>query len=193
MGHYGVERTYERMKQRIAFDKMKSYVRDYIATCDKCILHKKLIGPKTQYQATNIPPNIFHTMSMDIFGPLPTSVTQHVYVLVVQCVLSRYLFIIPLKTRTATEVCHNLIQRVFFQVGVPVRLLMDNASEFTGHLIDSLKRWTGFRTIYVQTYRPQQNGMNERSHKELRRWLRIYFEQKVNYWSMVNKIDFLDG
>jgi hypothetical protein len=185
MGHYGPEKTLQRMKEYVYFYHMHTYVTDYIKSCVICQLYKKNRG-RVQYQCTNVPPNIFHTMSMDLCGPYPKSSDGYMYIMVVQCVLTRYLFVIPLKTKTADEIAAKLVDNVFLRVGPPMRLLSDNAAEFHSALLKRLSDTFGYHRNFIQTYRPQQNGANERSHAELTRWLKMYMyeAETTKQWSV---------
>jgi hypothetical protein len=185
MGHYGPEKTLQRMKEHVYFYHMHTYVTDYIKSCVVCQLYKKSRG-RMQYQCTNVPPNVFHTMSMDLCGPYPKSSDGFMYIMVVQCVLTRYLFVIPLKTKTAEEIAARLVDNVFLRVGPPMRLLSDNAAEFHSSLLKRLSDTFGYHRNFIQTYRPQQNGANERSHAELTRWLKMYMyeAETTRQWSV---------
>jgi thymidine kinase len=185
MGHYGTEKTIQRMKLQVFFPGMHAYVSEYISSCIKCQLYKKRLGGRVQYQCTNVPPDVFHTMSMDLVGPYPISADDYKYIMVVQDVLSRYIFICPLKTKRADEIAEQLVEDVFLRVGPPVRLLSDNAKEFHSDLMRRLSDTFGYKRLFIQTYRPQQNGANERSHAEIFRWMKMYMydAQTTNYWA----------
>jgi hypothetical protein len=185
MGHYGTEKTVQRMKSHIFFPGMHAYVAEYISSCIKCQLYKKRLGGRVQYQCTNVPPDVFHTMSMDLVGPYPISSDEYKYIMVVQDILSRFLFIIPLKSKRADEIADLLVEDVFLRVGPPVRLLSDNAKEFHSDLMRRLSDTFGYKRLFIQTYRPQQNGANERSHAELFRWMKMYMYDAgtVKYWA----------
>jgi hypothetical protein len=129
-------------------------------------------------------------MSIDLIGPYPTSADFHKYVMIAQCCLARYLFVIPLKTKSAEEICERLVERVFLTVGPPTKLLADNAEEFHSKLMARLGDTFGYERRFIQTYRPQQNGMNERSHAELYRWLKMYmYEAKTTrFWSTFKEL-----
>jgi hypothetical protein len=184
MGHYGPEKTIQRMRGYVYFYQMSSFVTDYIKTCVICQLYKRSHG-RVPYQSTSVPPNIFHTISMDLIGPYPKSADGYSYIMIIQCVLTRYLFVIPLKSKCAEEIAARLVDQVFLKVGPPMRLLADNAGEFHSELLKRLSDTFGYHRNFIQTYRPQQNGANERSHAELFRWLKMYmFESKTTrYWS----------
>jgi hypothetical protein len=105
--------------------------------------------------------------------------------MVVQDVLSRYLFILPLKSKRADEIAELLVEQVFLRVGPPLRLLSDNAKEFHSDLMRRLSDTFGYKRLFIQTYRPQQNGANERSHAEIFRWMKMYMydSSSTKYWA----------
>jgi hypothetical protein len=90
----------------------------------------------------------------------------------------------------AEEIAERLVDDVFLRVGPPMRLLSDNATEFHSSLLKRLSNTFGYHRNFIQTYRPQQNGANERSHAELYRWLKMYMyeAETTNQWSVFKEL-----
>ena len=70
-------------------------------------------------------------ISMDLIGEFhpPTSKGKR-YALTVICMLTGYVFCIPLKTKTAEEVLQAYIDNVYSTFGGSVKILSDNGTEF---------------------------------------------------------------
>ncbi len=51
--------------------------------------------------------------------------------------------------------------------GVPLRLHCDNASEFHGHVLREVKELLGVKGTFTTPYRPQANGLCERTNQTI--------------------------
>lgn len=73
-GHFGFEKTLERIKRNYWFKKMSPFVKKYVSACLNCIYMKSSSGTKPGFlhpiPKTSIP---FHTIHMDHVGPFVTS------------------------------------------------------------------------------------------------------------------------
>jgi transposase InsO family protein len=181
-GHYGVEKTHQLMKQRLTFPRMKTEIFRHISACDVCQKYKHRRGQAT-LKLAQIPPFPFHTISMDVVGPLPTGRSGFKYVLVIQDVLTRWIEFIPM-TRTDGPVTIKHAIRYMLRYGVPDRILTDCGSNFMGKLFEEMCRVFSTRHINTTPYRPQANGANERSHAALHRLFGILQRElkSVGHW-----------
>ena len=67
---------------------------------------------------------------MDLIGTfLPASNGYH-YVLMVIWMLTRCIFCVPLRTKTASEVVQVYIDEVYAKFGGSIKILSDNGTEF---------------------------------------------------------------
>ena len=71
-------------------------------------------------------------ISMDLIGQFhpPTNRKKNRYALTVFCMLTGYVFCVPLKTKTAEEVIQAYIDNVYSKFGGSLKLLNDNGREF---------------------------------------------------------------
>jgi len=64
--HYGYEKMYLTLKQRVYWQNMYSDVRDYVAQCETCNVAKTNRHPvKAKIQSREVPPEIFQRVHMD--------------------------------------------------------------------------------------------------------------------------------
>ena len=73
-------------------------------------------------------------ISMDLIGPFDPSSNGHHYTLTVICMLTGYMFCIPLKTKTASEVVQAYIDGVYAKFEESMKILLDNGTEFHNQL-----------------------------------------------------------
>ncbi|CAF0864553.1 unnamed protein product, partial [Didymodactylos carnosus] len=83
-GHFGVGRTYFKVKAQFWWSRMRKTIEQYVASCDKCaqcnILRSKAPGHLTPIEP---PDEVFQVLHMDFWGPTDPSEDGNRYVLVI--------------------------------------------------------------------------------------------------------------
>ena len=69
----------------------------------------------------------------------------HKYALTVVCMLTGYVFGIPLKTKQANEVLQAYIDNVYAKIGGSLKILSDNGTEFKNHLFETVATELGMK------------------------------------------------
>ena len=70
------------------------------------------------------------------------------FIMVYQDHLTKFVVLRPLKSKTADEVCDNIID-IFTLLGAPCILQSDNGREFVNKIIDSLvNTWPNFKMVH---------------------------------------------
>ncbi|TRY70751.1 hypothetical protein TCAL_07344, partial [Tigriopus californicus] len=83
--HLGTSATKRRLRSSVWFPGLDRQVENHVASCDHC-QRNKTTKQKGLIQSLSVPPHPWHTLSIDLFGPIPDG--RHV--LVVRCDLSRF-------------------------------------------------------------------------------------------------------
>ena len=108
LGHNGTHRTYVLLKRLYYWKGLKPSVEKHIKKCYQCQRRNKQVVKyaKLHFDVATFP---MQFMSMDLIGEfhLPTS-KQHRYALTVICMLTGYVFCVPLKAKMAEEVLQAL-------------------------------------------------------------------------------------
>ena len=99
-------------------------------------------------------------ISMDLIGEFhPPSSKGYRYTLTVICMHMGYVFCIPLKTKSASDVVKSYVDKIYCQFGGSEKFLSDNGTEFKNKLMDELCAQLGVEhKIYSPPYRPQSNA-----------------------------------
>ncbi len=182
VGHQGPERTYKSMRRYVYWRGMRKDVEEFIDRCDACQRHKRSYL-RIPMQNQVIPPLPFHTVSMDVVGPLPVTEFGEEYLLVIQDMLTRWVELAPMRTTDTKTILSRFENYWIKRYGYPQRLLTDRASVFVGREMAEFCDFFGIEKIHTTAYRPEGNGANERSHQELTKYFSMYLEhQNKNKW-----------
>ena len=70
---------------------------------------------------------------------------------------------------------------------MPKEILSDNGTQFANHLIDELVKVLNMDQLFTVPYSKEENGIVERSNKEVMRHLRaIIFDKNINWCIFTN-------
>ena len=99
----------------------------------------------------------------------PPSSKGNQYALTAVCMLANFVFCIPLKSKTASEIVTAWRNHIVFPFGVSRKILTNNGTEFKNSLFADVAKELGLeRKIYSPPYRPQSNDVLEGFHKFLK-------------------------
>ena len=169
LGHNGINRTYAMLKRLYYWKGMKTSITKHIKNCDNCQKCNLQIVPyaKLHFDTATFP---MEFISMDLIGELyPPSKSGHKYALTVICMLTGYVFCIPLKTKQASEVLQAYIDNIYAKFGGSLKILSDNGTEFKNQLFGKIAKELGVKyKIYTAPYQPSSNGHIEGFHNFLK-------------------------
>ena len=138
---------------------MKNTITNHVKTCKKCQGRNRQIVkyPELHFDAATFP---MEFISMDLIGELqPPSSKGYKYALTVICMLSGYVFCVPLFTKTAEEVIQAYIDNVYARFGGSLKILSDNGTEFKKKLFEQIAKELGVKhKKYTAPYHPASNG-----------------------------------
>ena len=169
LGHNGYQRTYAAIKHLYFCKGMRAQILQYCKKCKVCAVQKV---QKTQFEKQIFEHGVqlMEFVSMDLIGEFhPPSSKGNRYALTAVCMLTGYMFCIPLKNKSAEEIVTAWRNHIAFPFGVCRKLLMDNGNEFKNDLFSRVAEQLGVeRKIYSPPYRLQSNGRIEGFHKFLK-------------------------
>ena len=99
-------------------------------------------------------------ISMELIGEFyPPTSRKHRYALTVICMLTVYVFCVPVKTKTAEEVLQAYIDHVYSRFGGSLKILSDNGTEFKNKIFEQVAKELGVEhKLYMPPYHPASNG-----------------------------------
>ena len=76
-------------------------------------------------------------ISMDLIGDFhPPTTKNNRYALTVICMLTDYVFCVPLKTKIAEEVIQTYIDNIYSKFGGSMKILSDNGTNFKNKIFE---------------------------------------------------------
>ena len=155
LGHNGTHRTYMLLKRLYYWKGLKPSITKHIQRCYHCQRRNKQV---VKYATLHFDVATFpmQFISMDLIGEFhpPTSKGKR-YALTVICMLTGYVFCIPLKTKTAEEVLQAYIDNIYSKFGGSIKILSDNGTEFKNKIFEQVAKELGVvYNLYTPPYHP---------------------------------------
>ena len=117
---------------------------------------------------------------MDLISPLPETSPGNSFALTAICLLSNYVFIIPIPNKT-TQVIHAYLTHIYAQFGGSRYIL----TEFTSQMMHQLASELGFTEVLTSPYTPTGNSVIERAHQFLKHSVSKIINKKQIEWDTV--------
>ena len=97
----------------------------------------------------------FQQWGLDFIGPInPASSASHQYIITATDYFTKWLEAKPTKKTTSNVVCEFLKENILVRFGVPVKLVMDNATYFSSTEITSFCFEYGITVSHSSDYFP---------------------------------------
>ena len=142
-GHLGIQRSYATLRKLYYIPHLYEKVLMYIRTCTVC-QERKVPKDQSIPLVPRIPGNYtpFSYISFDLKF-MPPSNRGHKYILVVVCVITRYVIAVPLYSSEACAIAEALLEHVIFCFGPPKQIEHDAdpaiCSRIFSYIWDALK------------------------------------------------------
>jgi len=153
-GHQGIVKTKRLLRSKLWFPGIDRLVEQRVADC---LAYQANSRDETRPvpTMTELPPEPWHTVATDYFGP-----HDGVYIMVVYDLYSRYATATEIKSTQASAVKAGQ-SAIFMVLGVPYTVVSDNGPPFSSLEYAEFAAHLGFRHRKVTPYWPQANGAAE--------------------------------
>jgi len=123
----------------------------------------------------------------DLVGLIPAGSNQKgqhgfQYILSVVDSATRYLWLIPLRNKTAETVANALYEDVIARTSVPSSVLTDLGTEFTAEILQRLCGRLGITRLRTSGYHPQCDSKCERAHYSVHNMMVKFIEKDFARW-----------
>lgn len=176
-GHFGVLKTFKKIKEHYEWRNMKQMIKAHVKACLKCTLNKTTRHTKEKWIHTETPSSSFEVVEVDLIGPLETTQNYNKYALTIQCTLTKFLEIIPLKSKEANDVARALVENFILKFGNFKILKSDLGKEFVNDIFKNICEILSLKHVTSTAYHHQSLGIIERSHRVLKSYLLNFCER----------------
>jgi hypothetical protein len=191
VGHFGIHKTKQNLFNSGLIREIKAtykgdirqLIHNYIQRCATC--QKLSSGSKAIVAyASTARYEPFECVAIDFIGPLPKDDDGNEYISVSIDTFSKVVELMATKDTTALSAAKALLA-TFGRYCVPLEVQSDGGPSYVNEVIDKFLSFLSVHHRVTLPYRPQANGIVERSNKEVLRHLRsIVFDKRVkNQWS----------
>ena len=169
LGHNGTHRTYMVLKRLYYWKGLKPSVAKHIQRCYQSQRRNKQVV-KYATLHFDVATFLMQFISMDLIGEFhPPTTKGKRYALTVICLLTGYVFCIPLKSKTAEEILQAYIDNVYSKFGGSIKILSDNGTKFKNKIFEQVAKELGVvYKLYTLPYHPASNGRIEGFHAFLK-------------------------
>ncbi|XP_074040987.1 tropomodulin isoform X2 [Leptinotarsa decemlineata] len=182
-GHQGQQKTLWNIRKRFYWIGMRTDIINYCTRCDACnrrktSAHQKK-APLQHFTPTREP---WELTSMDIVGPLVTSMNGNRYLLTFQDYFTKYPEAIPIPDRKAETIARIFVEHIIVRHGTPKRLLTDRGANFMSNLFKEVCEVLNIEKIQTSSYAPTSNKQIERMHRVFKDMLSQYICESQRDW-----------
>ncbi|CAF0786226.1 unnamed protein product [Adineta steineri] len=182
--HFGINRTWFKVRQVCYWPRMKEIINDYIRSCEKCAKYNvRRSKPPGHLNPIEYPQGPLELVSMDFWGPTPQySTNGNKYVLVITDYYTKYVVATPLPNNTAITTAKCFVEHFIFKFGTPRRLITDQGVHFNNELMKNVTELLGTNHIQATAYHPQSNGLTERFNSTFHTQLAKFQNDDLSDW-----------
>lgn len=180
-GHFGMTKTYDRVRRKFHWKGMKGDIRAYVKKCIKCQKNKAGRATKMPLKITGHADKPFDKIYVDIVGPLPVTANGNKYILSMTDDLTRFVEFAAIPDQTAETIARTLYEEILFRYTIPRQIVSDNGANFVGTLFTQFCKMLKIKPCHTTPYHPQSN-LVESKHKPLGDYLRNFTGDDPQKW-----------
>ena len=187
VGHSGVQRTVLKLKRLgSSFPNMRDWVDKFIKQCPICQKEDCRTFPVGVTPFTSATYKAMQRIQVDSIGPLPASEEGYAFVFVMIDTFTRWVMLYPIVSTGARECVSAMIQHIGI-FGAPKEIVSDGGSQIVNSTIRETLKILEIEHHINVAYSSEENGIVERSNKEVMRYLRAicFDERRGADWAIV--------
>ena len=166
---------------------MKKSVHQHCTNCQVCAKHN-IKTQQLKNEHFSSPPQPMEFIAMDLIGEFyPASRKGNRFALTAVCMLTGFMFCIPLKTKHAEDVIKAYIDHICCTFGPSKKILTDNGTEFKNKLWTEVFKKLKIEQKFTPIYSPQCNGRIKGFHRFLKATIAKQLETCVKWDNLVWK------
>ena len=183
-GHLGLEKTFDKIRDRYYWDGMYLEIKNYVESCEICASKKtprKPLGGKMEPISVTEP---FEIVGVDIIGPLPRTPRGNRWIITFSDYLTKWPEAFALPTADSEEIASKLIEEVVCRHGCMEKLLSDRGPAFLSKLAQAVYDALQLKKVNTTAYHPQTDGLVERFNHTLVSMIGTYVKDHQKDWDL---------
>lgn len=188
-GHFGIERTLERIQRKYFWNDITKSVRDHCQSCQVCQLRKpRKHRPYGDLQSLPIPSRPYQELSIDFITGLPPTRTRNgvevnsIFVIVDRFTKMAHFFAVEatITSQDLAALFHDEIECK--RGGAPDGVVSDRGPIFTSQFWSDLCYISQTKRRLATAFHPQTDGQTERTNQTLEHYLRVFCDDEQVNW-----------
>jgi len=181
-GHFGVNKTLEKIRKRFYWATCKQDVEKWCKSCKVCISKQGPLGKgKFPLQIYNVGLP-FQRVQMDVLGPLPKTYSGNRFVLVIVDCFTKWVEAFPIRNIKAKTIAEVFVREIISRHGVPSEIHTDQGRNFESKLFLELAELLGIKKTKTTALHPQSDGQVERQHQTIINYLAKFISENQKDW-----------
>ena len=157
--HCGVSKTYTGVLAKYYFPGLYRFCKNYVRTCEKCQIAKKLCHPAKPSSRPLPIVELFGRWHIDILSIKPADKrTGNKYILVMIESTSKWIECAAIQNQSAPIIAEALFRDVIARFGCPVAFLSDRGLPFLNSVVKALCQFFVIHHYHTASYSPSTNG-----------------------------------
>lgn len=182
-GHLGIDKTYQKIKQKYYVNNLKDHVYKYVRKCVECAKRSASNYKKVGMMHAGEIYQLFDKIYVDTIGPITETKKKNRHIIVCIDYFSKYVITKAIKSINAVTIAKFLMENVFLMFGCSREIVLDNAKIHHSKLMTELLTRVGTRPIYITPYHHQANAV-ERVNRTLQESLSKYIQSNQSDWDL---------
>lgn len=181
-GHYGVNKTSEKIKQKFYWFLMNQDIKLYIRQCQQC---NKIKDPRKKPKARlglYLAGYPLDRLAVDVMGPMPLTKDKNKYILVIGDYFTRWMEAYSLPSQHAEVIAEKLVHEFIARFGTPLEIHSDQGRNFESALFKEVLKLLQIKKTRTTAYRPKSNGLIERFNSTLGRMIKKFVDHNKSNW-----------
>lgn len=182
-GHFGTQKTLDKLKQRFYWIDMIRDVHDWCTKCPICNRHKTSKRNRAPMQPiyTGEP---FERVAMDVIGPLPRTARGNRFILTIVDHFTKHVEAYALPDQEAATVARTFLNEFISRFGTPYVIHTDQGPNFESNLFKELCKMLGISKTRTSPYHPQCDGQVERMNRTIIELLALNVQNPTDNWDI---------
>lgn len=183
-GHFGIDKTREKIITRYYWKGMGTFIRDYVKSCPDCQTKKLEQLPKAGLLNPIQVEGPFEMVGIDFSGPFRVSAKGNRYIIVAIDHFTKWVECKALVKADQYETGVFIVENIIMRHGAPLKILSDRGTQFKSRFVKTICEMVGTKQVFTTAYHPQTNGLTERFNRTLAIMLSMNTNKLQSDWDL---------